>query len=190
MHIEEAIYKRRTIRRYKQKKVPMDIMEKLVDYARFAPMGSNIQSLEFIIVIDKETRNKLFPLVSWSAALPRKKRTPEEGRRPMAYIVVLVNTKIKKNSDFDVGAAIENILLGVTNFELGACWMGSIDRIKIRQLFEVPNHYEIKHVISIGYPDEKSVVEEYKDTFKYWKDKEGVMHVPKRNLEDVIFKRI
>ncbi len=159
MNIEEAIYKRRTIRRYKQDPIPTDILKKLIDYARVAPAGSNIQSLEFIIVESHEMREKLFPLVRWASSLPKEKRTPESGRKPTAYIVVLVNTDIKQSYvDFDVGAAVENILLGAISYGIGSCWMGSIKGSKIKTLLEIPENYEIKHVISLGYPDETSVV--------------------------------
>ncbi len=188
MDVEEAIYKRRTIRRYKQTPLSSDTLKKMIDFARLAPMGLNNQFLEYIIVINPELRNNLFPLLKWSAFLPETERAPEEGRHPTAYIIVLVNTKIKPQSDFEVGAAVENILLGAMKFGIGSCWMGSINREKIRELFEIPKYYNIKHVISLGYPDEKSVIEPYDDSFKYWKDADGVMHVPKRDINDIIFK--
>jgi len=189
MNIEEAIYKRRTIRRYKQDPIPSDILRKLIDYARVAPAGSNIQSLEYIIVESNKLRQKLFPLVRWASSLPKEKRTPESGREPTAYIVVLVNTDIKQSYlDFDVGAAVENILLGAISYGIGSCWMGSIEGSKIKTLLEIPDNYEIKHVISLGYPDEISVMEPFEGSFKYWKDEQGNMHVPKRALNDVIVK--
>lgn len=90
--------------------------------------------------------------------------------------------------DFNIGAAVENILLGAVNLGIGSCWMASINRKKIRELLEIPDYYDIKQVISLGYPDEDSIMEPYKDSFKYWKDDIGRMHVPKRNLDDIIFK--
>ncbi|MCK4371450.1 MAG: nitroreductase family protein, partial [Candidatus Lokiarchaeota archaeon] len=50
MDFEEIIYKRRTIRRFKQKPLSIDLLKKLVDFARVAPIARNIQGLEFIIV--------------------------------------------------------------------------------------------------------------------------------------------
>jgi nitroreductase len=189
MNIEEIIYKRRTIRRFKQDPISVDTLKKLVDFARVAPMASNIQGLEFIIIKDVEERKKVFPLVNWAGSLPKDQRTPESGREPTAYIVVLANTKIKKSFvDFDVGAAVENILLGAISFGIGTCWMASINARKIREIYEIPEHYDIKQVISLGYPDEESVMEPFKDSFKYWKDQDGKMHIPKRGLKDVIFK--
>jgi len=189
MDIEEAIYKRRTIRRFNQKSVPIETLKKLVDFARVAPSGSNVQGIEYTIVHAPEMRDQLFSLVRWASGLPRSERTPEEGRTPTAYIIVLLNTEIKKSYyEFDIGAAVENILLGAIKYGLGACWMGSINAKKIRELFEIPEFYEITHVISFGFPDEESVMEPYKDSFTYWKDESGDMHVPKRSLEDITFK--
>ena len=189
MDIEEAIYKRRTIRRFKQDPIPIKTLKKLVDFARLAPAGNNIQCVEYIIVHTPEMTEKIFPLVRWAASLPKKDRDPEVFRRPTAYIIVLVNTNIKKSYyEFDIGGAVENILLGALNFNIGSCWMGSINGRKIRKLLEIPDYYEITHVISLGYPDEESVVEPYNDSFKYWKDEKWIMHVPKRALDDIIFK--
>ena len=189
MNFEEIIFKRRTIRRFKQDPISLDILKKLVDFARVAPMAKNIQALDFIIVENAEIRNKLFQLIRWAGSLPEDQRTPESGREPAAYIILLVNKDVKPAYvDFDVGAAAENILLGAVNFGLGSCWMGAINFKKIKELFKIPDFYEIKQVISLGIPDEDSTMEPFSESFKYWKDGEGKMHVPKRALKDVIFK--
>jgi nitroreductase len=188
MDIEEAMYKRRTIRRYKQDPIDLNILKKLIDLARVAPMGKNIQALEFIIVQKRENLDALFSMIKFASSLPENERTPEPGREPIAYIIVLLNTKIKATYvDFDVGAAVENILLGAVKYGLGTCWMGNINALKIRDFFGIDEKYEIKHVICLGYPDEKSSMEPFEGSFTYWKDVEG-MHVPKRSLDDVILK--
>ena len=189
MNIEEAIYKRRTIRRFKQDPISIEILKKLIDYARVAPMARNVQGLEFVIVKNSEIGGKLFKLIKFAGSLPEDQRTPESGREPTAYIIVLVNTEIKPSFfDFDVGAAVENILLGAMKYGIGSCWMANIKVRKIKSLLEVPDQYQVKHVISLGYPDEESFMEPYEDSYKYWKNPDGTMHVPKRDLDDIIFK--
>ena len=188
MDLEEAICKRRTIRRFNQDPIPSEMLKKLIDYARIAPAGSNIQCVEYVIVKSPAMTEKMFPLVRWASSLPKDERTPENGREPTAYIIVLVNTDIKKSYfDYDIGAAVENILLGAVSFGIGCCWMGNINGTKIRSLLEVPENYEIKHVISLGYPDETSEMEPFEDSFKYWKEG-NAMHVPKRKLDDIILR--
>ncbi len=187
MDIEEAIYKRRTIRRFKRDPVPLETIKKLIDYARVAPAGSNIQALEYAIVNNPEIVESFFSLVKFGASLPSEQK-PTTENRPAAYVVILVNTNIKKNFfDYDIGAAAENILLGALKYGLGSCWMANINRNKIKSLLEIPEFYKIIQVISLGFPDEESVTETYKDSFKYWREND-VMHIPKRSLDDIIFK--
>ena len=188
MDFEKIVYKRRTIRRFKQKEVSLDILKKLIDFGRVAPAGMNHQAVHYMIIKSETGRKKMFLNLKWAGALPEDMRTPEEGRRPMAYIIVLVNKNVKKNAKHDVGAAVENILLGAANYDIGTCWMGAINRKKIRKIFEIPKKYDVSHVISLGYPDENSEIEKYDGSFKYWKDDEGNMHVPKLSLDDCIYK--
>ena len=186
MDIYEVIKKRRSIRRFKQDEIPLRILEKLVDAARFAPSGGNIQPWEFIIVNDKELLDKVFETLAWAGYIAPE-GTPPEGKRPTAYIVALQNTKLSPfTPTHDMAAAVENILLVATEEGLGSCWIGSVKRKKLAEILNIPSDYHIDSVIALGYPDETSVIEEYKDSIKYWKDEKGIMHVPKRKLKEII----
>jgi len=111
MDIYEIIKKRRTIRRFKQKEIKSELLLKFVDMARIAPSASNLQPLEYIIVNKKEIVDKIFPNLGWAGYLG-KEGPPPEGKRPVAYIVVVINKNIQSSSyQHDSGAAIENILL-------------------------------------------------------------------------------
>ncbi|MCM8803811.1 MAG: nitroreductase family protein [Candidatus Omnitrophica bacterium] len=186
MDIYEIIKKRRTIRRFKQKEIPLELIEKFIDMARIAPSGANMQPIEYIIVNDKKIVDDIFPLTGWAGYLG-KDGPPPEGKRPVAYIVVLVNKDVKSPTPkHDVGAAVENILLSATYEGIGTCWIGSINREKLREILKIPENYEIDTIVALGYPDEESYIEEFTGSIKYWRDEKGVMHVPKRNLKDIL----
>ena len=186
MDVYKAIKKRRTIRRFKQKPVPVSILQKLINGARLAPSGGNIQPWEFIIVYKKELLEKVFETLAWAGYIAPK-GIPPEGKKPTAYIVALQNKKIKSFTPIaDLSAAIENILLLATEEGIGTCWIGSIKREKLSEILNIPSHYYIDSVIALGYPDEKPVVEKYQGSIKYWKDKKGVLHVPKKSLEEIL----
>ena len=53
-------------------------------------------------------------------------------------------------------------------------------------MFDIPKKYRIDSVIALGFPDESPVLEEVTDSIKYWKDEQGVLHVPKRKLSDIV----
>jgi len=186
----EEIYKiitqRRTIRRFKPKKIPLNILKKLVNCARLAPSAGNLQVLEYIIVNDKKLCAKIFPYLRWAGYIHPKGVPPPE-KRPSAYIVVLVDIK-KANKEYfayDVGAAVENILLFAWSLGIGSCWMKSIQRKKITSLLKVPSHMMVDSVISLGFKDESPKIEKFKDSHQYWKDEKQTLHVPKRALKDI-----
>lgn len=186
MTLYDLITSRRTIRQFKREPIPKDILKKLVNAARLAPSAANLQPLEFIVVDDEEMKDKIFSCLHWAAYIAPE-GNPKPGKEPVAYIVVLINTKIRdRGFERDTGAAIENILLTAWAEGIGSCWVISIDRSKVHQVLNIPDHYNIDSVIAMGYPAEKPLLEEMEDTIKYWKDAEGRLHVPKRKLEDMI----
>ena len=186
MMIYDAIVRRRTIRRFKEREVALDSLKKLVDAGRLAASGGNVQPIEYVVVIDKMIREQIFPHLRWAAYI-RPRGNPRPGEEPTAYVVMLVNKALRERGyEYDVGCAAENICLAAVGEGLGTCMMRAIDREEIGQILKVPRPYEVDLVISIGYPKEEPVVEQAVDSIKYWKDEGGVLHVPKRKLEDIL----
>jgi len=185
MDVYKAIISRRSIRRFKQKEIPLELLKKFVNAARLAPSAANLQPLEFFIVNDKKLCEKIFETLSWAAYITPK-WAPAEGERPVAYIVNLIKNPNNKWTDRDVSLASENIVLAAEEEGIGSCIMCKIDKIKIQQILNIPKQMTIDSVIALGYKAEKSLIEDYIDSVKYWKDKNQVLHVPKRKLEDVM----
>ena len=185
MRTSDLILSRRTVRRFKPVAVDRLLLEKLVNAGRLAPSAGNLQPLEFIAVDDEEIRRAVFPCLRWAAYItPRG--NPQPGQEPMAYIVTLVNLGVReKGFEYDVGAAMENMVLAAREEGLGTCWLLSVDREKLAGILNVPERYRIDCVLAIGYPAESPVAEELNDSVKYWLDAEGVLHVPKRPLRSV-----
>lgn len=59
MELKDAIYKRQSIRKYKEQDVPQEDLEKILDAARVAPSGKNSQNWHFVVVRDKELKQKI-----------------------------------------------------------------------------------------------------------------------------------
>lgn len=184
--VYETIMRRRSIRRFQQAPIQFDLLKKLVNAARVAPSAGNFQPLEYIAVDDERLLPEVFATLKWARYIaPRG--TPPEGERPVAYIVILVNKKIRDlGYGRDVGAAVENILLTALEEGVGSSCIGSINRKKLRKILGVPRFLAIDSVIALGYPAENPVVEKMTKSVKYWKDKSGTLHVPKRELKDIL----
>jgi nitroreductase len=105
----------------------------------------------------------------------------------VAYIITLVNLSLRSQGyEYDVGAAMENMILAAWAEGIGSCWLISINREKIASLLEIPENYRVDCVLALGYPAESPIVEKFQGSIRYWLDDEGRLHVPKRPLESVI----
>jgi len=186
LSLYDLIISRRSIRQFKQEPVSRDILQKFINASRLAPSAANRQPLEFVVVDEEKIRKEVFTCLKWAAYIAPE-GNPKPGHEPVAYIVVLVNSEIReKGFEWDVGAAIENMILAALEKGIGSCWLLSVDREKLREILNIPENYKIDSVLALGYPDENPVIEDMKDSIKYWKDQAGQLHVPKRKLEDVI----
>lgn len=185
MKVYDAIISRRTIRRFQQKPVNSEILRKCVNAARLAPSAANLQPLEYCIVTEKTLCAQVFEALHWAAYL-QPKWTPSEKERPAAYIIVLVKDTQNPYYERDVGLATENIVLAAEGEDLGSCILCNIDRVKIQELCNIPLTLAVDSVIALGYKAETPVVEELKDSVKYWRDDRNTLHVPKRALDDII----
>jgi len=184
--VYDLIVKRRTIRSFEQKPIAPDLLKKITNAGRLAPSGANLQPLEFLVITEQSLLGKVFATLKWAAYIAPAGDPPSD-KRPTAYIIVLINTEIKKEKgEVDAAAAIENMILTALEEDVGTCWLGSINRQEIRGLFSIPDNYRIDSVVAFGYPSEFPVVEVADNSIKYWKDENGLLHVPKRRLEDIV----
>lgn len=186
--IKDLIRKNRTYRKFHQEvEIDRSVLEELIDLARLSASGANLQSLKYIISNNLKKNELIFQQLKWAGYLTDW-NGPEEGEKPSAYIVVLRDDSISTNSFCDEGIASQSILLGATEKGLGGCILGAVDRKALKGKLSIPDNYEVLLVIALGKPKETVVLEELKDTenIKYWRDGNGIHHVPKRKLKDII----
>jgi nitroreductase len=185
MNTYDIIISRRTIRRFTQQPLDVELLKKCVNAARLAPSAANLQSLDYFMVTEKKLCALLFDTVGWAGYI-QPKWTPAEHERPTGYIVVLVKDTKNPYYQRDVGFATENIVLAAEAFGLGSCILCNINKEEIQQILQIPQDHSIDSVIALGYKAEKPVVEDMKDSVKYWRDEQQILHVPKRKLNDII----
>ena len=186
--LRDLIVKNRSYRRFHEEvDINLETLKELVDLARLSASAKNLQPLKYILSCDRQKNSLIFPHLVWARFLTNWPG-PSEGERPSAYIVILGDTEISRFWDYDAGIAAQGILLGATEKGLGGCMLANIGREGLRKALDIPRRYEILLVVALGKPKEKVVIETVGaggDT-KYWRDDEGVHHVPKRLLDDVI----
>jgi len=186
--IAELVKENRSCRRfYEDHAVETETLKEFVNLARMSASGANLQPLKYILSCDPRKNAEIFSCLAWAGYL-KDWPGPGEGERPAAYIVVLGDTSISESAGCDHGIAAQTILLGAREKGLAGCMLGSIDRNALRDSLNIPSQLKILLVLAIGKPREQVVLETVgsDSSIRYWRDNEGVHHVPKRKLEDLI----
>lgn len=186
--IEELITGNRSFRRfYENEAVSLDTLKWLVNLARLSASGANLQPLKYYLAHDPSQNAGIFSCLAWAGYL-KDWPGPAAGERPAAYVIILGDKGITQNFGCDHGIAAQSILLGAREKGLGGCIIGSIQRDRLRQLLNISQQFDILLVIALGRPQEQVVLESAApgEDIKYWRDAQGVHHVPKRRLEDII----
>jgi nitroreductase len=186
--LKDLILQNRSYRRFHQEvPISLDDLKELVDLARQSASAANRQPLKYFLSYQPEMNARIFPSLAWAGYL-KDWGGPKEGEKPAAYIIMLGDKTITQAFGCDHGIAAQSILLGATEKGLGGCIIGSVRRSELSQELHIPEQYEILNVIALGKPKEQVVIEAVGEDgdIKYWRDEQGIHHVPKRSLEEII----
>lgn len=189
--LRDLIIKNRSYRRFSHSvKIENAQIEKWIDLARLSPSGRNMQPLKYVISTSEKINNLIFPNLGWAGYL-KDWSGPAEDERPVAYVVVILDKKLAESYYCDDGIALQSILLGAVEDGFGGCIIGSVNKSKVAKILNLPENLEILYMLALGKPSEKIVLETAeRGEIKYWRDKNEVHHVPKRPLEELIFKSV
>ena len=186
--LTELLIKSRSYRRFDESvKISQEVLRDLIDATRYCPSAANRQPLKYRLVFEENETAQVFDCLKFAAYLSDWSG-PAEGERPTAYVVVLGDETVSKFSEVDAGIAMQTILLRATELGFGGCILASVQREKLREVLALDERFHIGYVIALGKPAETCVIEPLgKDgDIKYYRDADGVHHVPKRELKDLL----
>ena len=169
MEVLEAIKSRRSIRRYKTTPVDDKTVELVLEAARWAPSWANTQCGRFIVVRDTSIKDKLADALG--SGRPGGKNAATEAVRK-APIVIVACAELGKSGFsrdtgqpstdkgdywfmFDVGLAMQNLVLAAHSVGLGTVHVGLFDAKKVAGMLGVPPDFCVVSLTPLGYPDEE-----------------------------------
>jgi nitroreductase len=155
---------RRSVRRYSNKNVSNELIEEIIDAARFAPSAHNHQPWKFIVTRDKDKLEEIAEDSKYAKFI---------STAPVAIIVCAdyENSQTRKaNKDYfvkyfciqDTAAAIQNILLSAHSLGLGTCWIGDYNEEKLTEIFKIKEPYYPVGIISVGFTDKQPATPKHK----------------------------
>ncbi|MDE5790261.1 MAG: nitroreductase family protein [Muribaculaceae bacterium] len=187
---KELIRSNRSYRRFDQsRKIAKDVLESLVNLTRYCASGRNLQPLRYKMVCTEEECNRIFPALKW-AGYYQDWDGPEEGERPVAYLVQCLDTELTTNCLCDDGLQLEAITLGASSLGIHGTIIKAFNVEEVRTVCDLPERYKPLYVLSLGYPAETVLIEDTDGRtdadIRYHRDNEGHHIVPKRPLNELI----
>lgn len=152
----DAIKNRRSVRFYKSDPVSDEQIEELIKAGQFAPSAYSNKAVEFIVVKDDATREKLCELAVGVQSFVKE--------APL-LIVPASDTKKSKHAVEDISVATENIWLQATEMGLGTVWKNVESEAEepIKELLGIPSNFKVINILPVGYPDEEKNLPPHKD---------------------------
>ena len=141
-HCEHFLRSRRSIRSYKEKRVPRDLLQKLIETARYAPTGSNSQSVQWLVIEDPAEVRRLGGLVAdWMRSLLAQSaeyalsmhmdlivglwnKGIDRILRSAPHLVVAHGLSTMPISQSSCFIALTYLELAAPSLGLGTCWAG------------------------------------------------------------------
>ena len=152
METMEALFTRRSIRKYTPDSLTDEQIQLLLKTAMSAPNALGNRPWHFVVITDRDILQRIpgvHPHAGMIAAAP-------------AAVLVCGDLSLKRSESWwsqDCSAATENILIAAAAMGLGAVWLGVYpreDRVNgLRELLGIPDHIVPFSLIPIGYPAEK-----------------------------------
>jgi len=149
MDVMEAIKRRCSVRSYQDRAVEKEKLEIILEAARLAPSASNRQEWRFIVVRDKNTRQRLMKAAKNQAFV---------GQAP---VVIACCAKTDNHAmtcgqlcyPIDVAIAIEHMALKATEEGLGTCWIGAFYEDEVKKILGIPKDIRAVELLALGYED-------------------------------------
>lgn len=144
---------RRTIRKFKEKKVEKEVVMELMKTALVSPSGRNRKPYEFVVIDDKEIIKKL--------SVAKESGATFAADAPL-MIVILGHENPTWDDDCAIASTI--IQLKAHDLGLGSCWIQTKEKVdsegnatdeNIKKILGAPSELKVHNMMALGYPDEE-----------------------------------
>lgn len=186
--VMNAIRIRRSVREYLDRPVEGWKLELILEAARLAPSGENLQSWHFVVVRDqatiKDIANSTPPLVArlskWLASVPV---VIAVCGKPHLLLQRAANVLGKNYFEVDIGIAGEHLVLQAAELGLGTCWVGAFSEKRVKKILGIPQMVRCVALMAVGYPKVRAKKEG-------WKQEElglgNIKQRPRKSMDEIV----
>ena len=134
------------MRSYLDASVPDEVLVDIMEAARLAPSAGAVQPWHFVIVRDKQKRERIAKGCRYGKFL---------SESPVAVIACGDRRASPRWYAVDTAIALEHVVVAATALGLGSCWIGMFDEEDIRDLLSIPDQFAVIALLALGYEKKK-----------------------------------
>jgi len=176
-NLMEIIKERKSIRAYKDKQLPEDVIAAILEAGKHAPTARNMQQLEYKVITNKALITRLSDGIT--TALKKEAPTMEvpPNFRPNFFydaplLIIITGPRDNHWIMADAALAVQNIMLYATSIDLGSCFIGMARLIEkddnlLKELHILEDRI-IAAAVICGYADEQPELKEKRLTTEYF----------------------
>jgi len=167
MTLLDLIKHRKSVRDFVDKPVEREKIMMCLEAARLAPSESNSQPWRFIVVDDRQLKDRLcdaaFGGIYWINSFCKT--------APVMVVVISEKSKFlarvggmfrgTKYYLIDIGIACEHFVLEAEDLGLGTCWIGWFNERAVKSILNIPKNKKLDILITLGYYDREKLGPEH-----------------------------
>src|ERR671916_2464603 len=138
----------RAVRSFRSDAVPQEVVDDVLEVARWSGSATNKQPWEILIIRERETLRSLASVGGYAGHL---------AGAPLAIVLVMAGERAEQET-YDEGKLAERIMLAAHAHGVGSSigWIVGQGRDAARELLGIPRHKTVRTAISLGYPEEQA----------------------------------
>lgn len=157
MNLKEILQKRRSIRKFNNREVEEQVIDRVLESTLKAPSSRNSRSSHFIVVRDRSTIESIAAMRDYGSAFVKS---------ASAFVLVAGDTTATDLWEVNCSISATIMQLACVDEGLASCWVHIKDRPQkqaepqgakaiehIRELVAIPENMEVLCGIAIGYSD-------------------------------------
>lgn len=168
MEYDKVVQERVSVRSYKKEPIPPEMTERLMEAARLAPSGSNLQPIRYITVTSEEMLSRLRPFIPQSFVtqaplllacvadtclfdgLSEQARQTPYNQTRLAWN----REQLRSYLSLNAGLSLEHVVLKAADLGLGSCIIRMFDMEKVTEALGLDSRYELIALLPVGFPNQ------------------------------------
>ena len=170
-----AILTRRSTRKFTDRPVEDETLQKILEAGRYAPSGGNNQTTHLIVIQNREVLDALAASVkeefakmevtpgmyrSMANSITRAKGASYIFHYDAPVLILTANRKDYGNNIADCSCVLENMMIAANALDLGSCWINQLKWLNenetiLKKMYEfgMEEDERVWGGLALGYPD-------------------------------------